>query len=124
MEGKQAKEEHSMAKVKMLMGGMIYTFECGTPSEVVFQMNQTQDFRCLLFMGRRMETGKHYQNELDKLEAFCEKWGDGELIWLDIRQLCIDLSIGSIMCLEVTDIPQEELEQYSEGKQTLFSSGG
>ena len=72
-------------------------FEGNTPSEILQQVETYQDFGCLVRMGR-MEEGKRGQKELDKLEAFLEKYYDETLEMSDIDKLDIHLTIGDFVC--------------------------
>lgn len=53
-------------------------------------------------MGR-MQESEEYQGELDKLEAFLDKYHDESLTIEDIKGLDIHLSLGNIICHEVTE---------------------
>ena len=72
-------------------------FEGNDPCEILRQVEEYQDFDCLLRMGRMEETKKG-QKELSILEAFLDKYYDGTLTMEDIKKLNVHLSIGDIAC--------------------------
>lgn len=84
------------------IGWLEQNFEGDTPNEIMKSVEKVQDFECLLRMGRE-EEDKKGQKELDKLESFLQKYYEGELTIDDIRSLNIKLSIGDIVCNEVTE---------------------
>ncbi len=87
----------SKCAAKIKIGWVNKCFEADSPGEIIQQVSEYQDFNCLLRMGRLQE-GKKGQKELDKLEAFLNKWFDESLTMEDIKNLNIHLSIGDIVC--------------------------
>lgn len=79
------------------LGWIKKCFEADDPCGIIREVEEIQDFGCLLQMGR-MEEDKKGQKELDKLEAFLYKYHKGTLTMNDIKNLKIHLSIADIIC--------------------------
>lgn len=84
------------------LGWAVRDFEGDDACEIMDAASDFQDFNCLLRMGRQNESKKG-QKELDKLEAFLQKYYDGSLTIEDLRSLDIRLSIGEIVCNSITE---------------------
>ena len=91
-----------MYAAKIEIGWVNDWFKGTTPSEIIKEVERCQDFGCLLRMGRNNEDDEG-QKELDKLEEFLEKYYSDELSMGDIKNLKICLSIGNIICHEVSE---------------------
>ena len=102
-----------MYAAKIEIGWINQCFEGESASEILGQVEAYQDFDCLLRMGR-MEEGKKGQKELDKLEAFLDKYYDGTLNMADLKKLNIKLSIGDIVCHGVAE-GEEAIAKLKEG---------
>ena len=72
-------------------------FEANDPCGIIREVEDVQDFGCLLRMGM-MHEGKAGQKELAKLSAFLEKYYNETLTIDDIKNLDVHLSIGDIVC--------------------------
>lgn len=81
-------------------------FEADDPCGIIQKVEGVQDFECLLRMGR-MEENKKGQKQLDKLEAFLNKYHEGTLTMEDIQQLDIRLSIANITCHGIARTAEE-----------------
>ena len=81
-------------------------FESDDPYGIIREVEEIQDFGCLLRMGR-MEENKKGQKELDKLEAFLNKYHEGTLTIEDIQHLNIRLSIANIKCHQIAKTAEE-----------------
>lgn len=84
------------------MGPFTAKYKGDDPNEIIREIEFEQDFDCLLRMGR-MQESEEYQGELDKLEAFLDKYHDESLTIEDIKGLDIHLSLGNIICHGVTE---------------------
>lgn len=84
------------------MGFMKTWYEGETVADIVLEMENDQDFECLLRMGQMREDKKGLQ-ELVKLEEFVRKYHDGELTVDDLKSLDVRLSIGNITCHELIE---------------------
>lgn len=82
-------------------------FEADDPCGIIKQVEEIQDFSCLLRMGRS-EEGKKGQEQLNELEKFLDKYYDGSLTMEDIKKLNIRLSIGNIFCYEIMEAEEKE----------------
>ena len=96
------------------IGWLKNVFEGDGPCGVINKLEEIQDFGCLMEMGRAQE-GPAGQKELDKLEAFLEKYYDGSLTMKDIRELDVDLSIGKIICYGTAET-EAEIEALKAGE--------
>lgn len=103
-----------MFAARIEIGWINNYFEGETASEIMRQVEEYQDFGCLIRMGR-MEEGKKGQIELDKLEAFLEKYYEGTLEISDIEKLDIHLSIGDFICHGIAE-GEEEIAKLKEMK--------
>ena len=79
------------------LGWIKQCFEADSPCGIIRKVEKVQDFGCLLDMGR-MEEDEAGQKELDKLEAFLDKYHHRTLTMEDIKALNIHLSIANIAC--------------------------
>ena len=95
-----------MYAAKIELGWVNEWFKGETPSDIIEEVEKTQDFDCLIRMGRRYETTKKGQKEIDKLEEFIEKYRSGELTIDDIKKLKIHLESGDIVCHAVETIKE------------------
>lgn len=96
-----------MYAAKIEIGWINGWFKGDTPSDIIKAVEKHQDFGCLLQMGQ-MNEGKKGQKELDKLESFLEKYHSGKLGMDDIMGLEIRLSVGNIVCHEITTICKDD----------------
>lgn len=81
-------------------------FEADDPCGIIQKVEDVQDFECLLRMGS-IEENKEGQKELDKLEAFLDKYHEGTLTMEDIQRLDIRLSIANITCHGIARTTEE-----------------
>lgn len=81
-------------------------FVADDPIGIMKQVEEIQDFSCLLMMGRA-EEGKKGQEQLNKLVMFLEKYHDESLTMEDIKNLNVHLSIGNISCHEIAETEKE-----------------
>ena len=93
-------------KARLEIGWIEEDFQGETPEDIVREVGKVQDLDCLLRMGYE-EEGKRGRKELDKLAAFLEKYRSRTLATDDIKNLDINLSIGSIRCLDFSESPGE-----------------
>lgn len=91
-----------MYTANITLGWDVRDFEGDDACEIMDAASNFQDFGCLLRMGR-MNEGKKGQKELDKLEAFLDKYHEGTLTIEDLKSLDVKLSIGEIVCNSVTE---------------------
>lgn len=91
-----------MYAAKIRIGWMSDWFKGETPREIIRNLEQYQDFSCLMRMGRANE-GVEGQKELDKLEIFLNKFYSDSLTMNDIKNLNIHLNIGDIVCLDIIE---------------------
>ena len=88
------------------LGWVNKCFEADDPCGIIQEVEKFQDFECVIRMGR-MEEGKKGQKELDKLEAFLDKYHEGTLTMEDIQHLNIRLSIADITCHGIAKSDEE-----------------
>ena len=91
-----------MVAARIGIGWVNKCFEGETASDIMSEVEEYQDFGCLLMMGRANE-GKKGQKELDKLEAFLQKYYERSLTMSDLENLNIKLSIGNIVCYGIAE---------------------
>lgn len=97
-----------MYAARIEIGWVNKWFEGETPCEIISNVEEYQDFGCLMMMGRSNEKKKG-QKELDKLQIFLDKYYSRTLTIDDIRDLKIHLSIADIVCHEVKEIDEVEI---------------
>ena len=100
------------------MGTERHYFEGESPSDLIDQLEHVQDLSCLVRMGR-MEEDKKGQKQIDKLEAFLDKYYSNGLTVEDLRNFNIKISIGWIRCAKVAEGEKavEELsKEYEDSK--------
>ena len=85
---------------KIEIGPFTENYKGDDPNEIIREIASEQDFDCLLRMGR-MQESEEDQGELDKLEAFLDKYHGESLTMEDIKGLDIHLSLGNIVCHDV-----------------------
>ena len=90
-----------MYAAKIEIGWVNKWFEGETPTEIIKAVEKYQDFGCLVQMGR-MHESKKGQKELDKFEKFLKKYYSEALTIVDIKELDVHLSIGDIVCHDIT----------------------
>ena len=78
-------------------------FEAETPSDIFRQVEQYQDFDCLIMMGNAHETAAG-QKELAKIEKVVEKYRSNTLMATDLKTLNAHLSIGNFICHELEEM--------------------
>jgi len=88
----------AVLELQSWMGPLVHFYKGETPADIIRQFEHEQDLGCLVRMGR-MEEGKKGQKEIDKIEAFLEKYYSGDLTIADIRGFSFKLSIGSFRCI-------------------------
>lgn len=98
-----------MYGAKIEIGWINKCFEGNTAAEIMRKVEDYQDFDCLLRMGRMQEDSAE-QKELDKLEAFLDKYYDGTLEMSDVQNLDIRLSIGDFICHGIAE-GEEEIDK-------------
>jgi hypothetical protein len=103
-----------MYAARIQMGWVDKCFEGETATDIIREAEAYQDFGCLVRMGR-MEEGEKGQKEIDKLEAFLDKYYDGSLTMEDIKGLNVKLGIGSIVCSGIAD-GEKEIEKLKAQK--------
>ncbi len=98
----------SQYAARIRIGWIDQVFEGDDPCDIIRKVEEVQDFSCMLGMGR-MEEDKKGQKELDKLEAFLNKYYDEKLTMKDIQKLNVHLSVGDIVCHGIAE-SEEEVE--------------
>ncbi len=88
------------------LGVQEYVFEGESLEEIMSRFEQVQDLGCLVRMGRSEENAAG-QKQLDKLEAFLEKYYEGNLTPEDIKTLNVKISIGAFRCLGIAEGEEE-----------------
>ena len=88
------------------IGWLRTCFEADDPCGIIRKVEQIQDFGCLMEMGR-MSEGRRGQEELDKLEAFLDKYYKGSLTMDDIKNLNVHLSIANLICHGIAETEEE-----------------
>ena len=84
------------------MGPITRYFTGDSPGDIIRQFEQVQDLGCLVDMGR-MNEDKKGQKEIDKIEAFLDKYDCGKLTIEDIRDFAFKLNVCAFRCLEVAE---------------------
>ena len=90
-------------------GWLSRVLEGDSPCAIMRQLEEIQDFDCLLEMGR-MQEGASGQQELDKLEEFLEKYRSETLTMQDIADMDISLRAGPMFCYGVAEGEEEVAE--------------
>ena len=83
-------------KATIEFSGMIHKvqeYEGGSAGEIVRQMYRFQDFDCLVRMGPQ------FGDDVSELEAFLDKFHSGKLTFEDLKNMNIELSVGTIRCI-------------------------
>ena len=89
-------------EMKSMFGLHQYFFEGETPVAIMDAFEYEQSLECLIRHGRR-EENREGQIVLDRLEEFYNKYKDFDLTVDDIAGLDVQLSIGTIKCLGITE---------------------
>ncbi len=87
-------------KATIELNGMIQEvkeYEGETPEMIIYQLYDMQDLDCLVRMGPM------FGEDVSELEAFMDKFHNGNLTFEDIRNLNIELSIGTIKCISIEE---------------------
>ena len=84
------------------IGWMTVNAEGETPDDLVRKIEEAQDLQCLVQMAGAMGTKKDKQ-EIQKLIAFLDKYGAGELTIEDVKNLDLKLSVGSLKCKSLNE---------------------
>lgn len=98
-----------MLAARIQIGWIDKCFEGENATEIIREAEAYQDFDCLLRMGR-MQEGPAGQKELDKLQAFLDKYYSETLTMDDVKKLNIHLGIGDIVCTGIAE-GEEEIQQ-------------
>ena len=92
-----------MMKATIEFSGMVHmvkTFEGDHPETIIAQLERLQDLECLVRMGPM------FGDDVSSLEELLRKHHNGKLAWNDIKNMNIELSVGTIKCIDF----QEEQE--------------
>lgn len=84
-------------------GYMLCIFSGNDAYEIMDSFQTMQDLNCLAMMASKRERSKKGKAEAKKLSEFACLCMSGEVDVDDIRNLDIDLSIGSIKCHELLE---------------------
>ena len=79
-----------------------FVFTGGSAAELLTEFEEIQSLGCLVRMGRERENAKG-QKMLDKLEDILNKRESGVLTNEDLLTLDIDISLGTIKCVEIAE---------------------
>ena len=79
------------------IGWMTVNAEGDAPADLVREIENAQDLRCLVQMAGTMGTPKD-KKEITKLIDFLEKYEDDTLTIDDIKALNVNLSVGALKC--------------------------
>lgn len=71
------------------LGWVLKLFEGESAIDILHQVEEYQDFGCLIYMGRRQENSKG-QEALTKLETFLKKYSDGTLTMKDLKNYMLN----------------------------------
>lgn len=83
------------------IGWMTIKAEGNTPAELVQEIEKAQDLQCLVQMAGTMGTKKDKQ-EIRKLIDFLGKYNNDELTIDDVQNLDVQLSVGALKCVSVS----------------------
>lgn len=76
---------------------------CGSSAaDLLYEFEEVQSLSCLVRMGRS-EEGPEGQKMLDKLEEILRKRSNGDLTNEDLLTLDIEISLGTIKCVEIAE---------------------
>ncbi len=89
-----------------------YFFKGDSPGILLAQFNNVQDLECMSRMGCCCGS-KGDQSELEKLDAFLDKFRNDELTMEDLKDFSLKLSIGKIgvKAIAVNDEEIQKLEK-------------